>query len=197
VAKREHSDLPHGPVPKGTLLVRRLITSHFLISLSPFLSSYPQPSLLLSSMESSTHPLEVARFVFVFVLFVSALFGNQNTYVKSYNYLIHLHRDVWSEAFSPKGPVGDGMKALDAWDLRNSFGQKKSKFNKNEEVMISQSLLLSDASQLYSVLSFEAITAVPTSVLFFLRPLSVSFSVSFSQSHKNSSYCDTSHVPYA
>ena len=83
-------------------------------------------------MESSTH-LELVRFAVVSVLFVSALSGCQNTYVKYYNVVVH--RDVWSEAFSPKGPGGEGMKALDAWDLRNSFGQKKSKFNKNGEVM--------------------------------------------------------------
>lgn len=74
------------------------------------------------------------------------------------------------------------MKALDAWDLRNSFGQKKSKFNKNEEVMSSQSLSLSDAAQLYSVRSFEAITDVLSSILPFLRPLSLSSSLRLSLS---------------
>lgn len=127
-------------------------------------------------------PFELARFAFVCLLFVIAPLGNQNTYLKYYNFVFHFHRGVWSEAFSPKGPGGEGMKALDAWDLRNSFGQKKSKFNKNEEVMSSQSLSLSDAAQLYSVRSFEAITDVLSSILPFLRPLSLSSSLRLSLS---------------
>ena len=44
---------------------------------------------------------------------------------------------MWSDVFSPKEPGGVNLKALDAWDLRNSFGQKKSKYNKGNEVLTS------------------------------------------------------------
>jgi hypothetical protein len=143
------------------------------------------------------------RFAFVFVLFVSALSGNQNTYLKYCNFVVHFHRDVWSEAFSPKGPGGEGMKALDAWDLRNSFGQKKSKFNKNEEVMNSQSVSFSDAAQLYSVLSFEAITAALVASYLsvahspFLRLFLCLFLSITEEFLLLEPYCYTSHIPHA
>ena len=65
-------------------------------------------------------------------------------------------RDIWSDVFSPKGQYNTTSKAMDAWDLRNSFGSKKSLHNKNNEVISfvffknSNYLLL--ASQFYYIL---------------------------------------------
>ena len=85
-------------------------------------------------------------------------------------------RDMWSEVFSPKGPDGIALKAMDAWDLRNSFGQKKSEYNRNKEVIESLPHLLFNAIQLYHILPMYYLSDFLSCFYF---PLPPPFSFSF------------------